>query len=528
VSGLRPYQLEAVASTKQVLAHARSALLVMATGAGKSRTAVAVAEWARREYGRILWICHRGELVTQPARVFREHTGLSVEIEMAESRASQLITPDVVCASVQTLQGKRLEQWPVDRFGLIVADEAHHAISPSQRAILDYFAPAKLVGLTATPDRLDKAALGRVFDHVAYVYDIRDAIRDGYLAPITAKRVEVESLDLSEVKTRTGDLSQEELAAIMSEERHLHAVAKPTLDLAGNRPTLVFAVTVDHAKQLAEVFCRYRKGCSRHIDGTMGVEERAKVLAAFAAGEFQFLQNVAVLTEGVDLPYVACVAMARPTKSRALATQMIGRGTRLHPGKQNVLVLDFVGNSGKHQLVGPIDILGGDETDEVRAVARKLVEHNPQMPVLDALDEARTECARLEQLRQRRATAKARYSAKDVDLFGAAEHILGIQIRRGDVETPPTEEQAAKLAKHGLNTQGLDFFEAQKVCRAIRERGLQNLCTIKQARLLGRYGLRTDVSFDHARKAIDVLAANNWRMPGWLAEDPVYRAEAGR
>lgn len=520
----RPYQTEAISSAEQVLRTAQGALLVMATGTGKTFTAVGLCERLRHRLGRVLWLAHRGELLEQAQRSFARGAGhLTCEIEMADQRVSRLPLPDVVCASVQTMQGRRLESFAPDDFGVLVIDEAHHSTAASFTAIVDHFSAAKRVGLTATPDRHDGQALRKVFDQVAYVYDIRDAIRDGYLAPIRAKQVEVDGLDLSDLKRRTGDFSVEDLDAIMSEEGHLHEVVRPTLEIAGDRPTLVFGVTIEHARKLVDVFTRYRGGCARSIDGGMDAKERKAILSDFEAGRFQYLVNVALLTEGVDLPFVSCVSMARPTLSRALHTQMVGRALRLHPGKAEALVLDFVGNTGKHALVTTLDILGGDETDEVRAVARRLMEQDAQLAMLDALDEAREEVKRLDEAKRRRATARVQYQAREVDPFANAAAILGIEIRRGDVEMAPTDEQKAKLEKHGIPVDGIDYWEAQKIARAIRERAQRRLCTVKQAKLLGRYGLRTDLEYDRARTVIDAIAAAGWKLPDALRGDGSLR-----
>jgi superfamily II DNA or RNA helicase len=526
VSGLRPYQEEAIASTKQVLDEASSALLVMATGSGKTYTCAKLCEELRPRYGRVLWLAHRGELLEQARGTFAERTRLSCEIEQAERRVSRLLMPDVVCASVQSMQGARLQEFDPRTFGVVVVDEAHHAPAAGHRAVLGHFAEAKRVGLTATPDRMDKQALGQVFERVAYVYDIRDAIRDGHLAPIRAVAVDVEGLDLSGLSKSQGDFSVTELEQIMSEEKHLHEVAQPTLELAADRPTIVFAVTVEHAKLLTAVFERYRPGCARSVDGNMDLEARRELRRQFEQGDFQFLINVMLLTEGVDLPWVSAVAMARPTMSRPLYSQMVGRSTRLFPGKKDALVIDFVGVTGRHSLVTAVDILGGDETEEVRGLAKRLAKEDPQLELLDAIDQARTQIAELE--RRKRATARARYQAREVDLFATESALLGIDIRAADgpVEMPPTREQLEKLAKHKIPTTGLDYWEAQKICRAVRERAMKRLCTLNQARFIRRFGIRTDLSFEQASKAMDILAACKWKptaevvkvLQGWVPE----------
>lgn len=520
---LRPYQIEAIDSIERVLAEGDSALAVMATGTGKTFTAAELVRRVRQRTGRVLWLAHRGELLEQAATTLRA-VGLSAEIEMGEHRVSPLLMPDVVCASIQTLQGRRLQQFDPGAFGLIVVDEAHHARATSWMAPLDHFKGAKRLGLTATPDRSDRKALGQVFARVAYSYDIRDAIRDGYLAPLRAKQVDVDGLDLSEVSKKTGDFSADELEAILTGERELHEVAAPTLELAGDRPTLVFGVTVDHAKKLCDVLNRYRQGCAKSVDGTMDVDQRRKLLDEFRGGAFQFLTNVALLTEGVDLPFVSCVAMARPTLSRSLYTQMVGRGTRLHPGKTDALVIDFVGNAGRHSLISVLDILGGEESEGVKKRALAKVRAGDEGDLMTLIDQARGEEQRA--AAAARTKAQSKFRARDVDLFSSTEQLLGIEVRRqAEVADPPSPEQVEKLVRHGIPVDGLDFWEAKKLTRAIAERVKANLCTLKQARILARHGLRSDVSFKDASLAIDEIAKSGWKAPPWLAADKRFAPE---
>jgi superfamily II DNA or RNA helicase len=325
---LRPYQEAAIAAIADRFQEHRSTLLVMPTGTGKTRTFSAVAH---AERGPVLVLAHREELIDQGRRALSRHTGDLVTVEKAEQYASG---SRIVMASVQTLKGERLANF-ARRFSprLVIVDEAHHAVSPSYRVILDAFPDAKVLGVTATPDRADELAMGQVFDSVAFVYEIQEAIAEGYLCPIRIQRVLVDAIDLRGVKTVAGDLNQGQLDAVMSLEEVLHGVVKPTIELAGQRRTIVFTTSVDNAHRLAEIFNRYAPDSARAVDGTTAPEERARILRDHKGGAFQFLCNVGVLTEGYDDPAVSCVAMARPTKSRALYAQCAGRGLRPFPGK---------------------------------------------------------------------------------------------------------------------------------------------------------------------------------------------------
>lgn len=506
--GLRPYQVEAVEAVLGELERVRSTLLVLPTGTGKTVTFAEIAKRVRPR-GRTLIVAHREELIRQAVDKIERFAGLRCAVEMGDERAaSALFTPDVVVATIQTLAyARRREQFRPDEFALVVIDEAHHAVADSYKAVAAYFAGAKVLGVTATPDR---RAMKAVFDSIAYGYDVRDAIRDGHLVPIRQKAVHVEGLDLSNVRASRGDLDEAELEAILTEDRNLHGVAHPTLELAGDRPTMIFAASVAHARALADLINRWRPGVAVSLDGTTDREYRRAALQMFEAGQFQFLVNCQLLVEGFDAPRVSCIAMARPTRSRILYTQVLGRGLRLHPGKESCLVLDFEGNAGKHSLVCALDVLDGNDDMDVRAKARELA---GEMDVLDALDEAARQVAAE---RRRKVLAEARYRAVDVDPF----QILGASDRAGRYGgAAPTEKQLEVLKKSGITHGEIDKGQASALIDAIFTRRREGMCTYKQARLLAQKGLNPDVTFEQARRALDLLAANRWRpTPELLAE----------
>lgn len=518
---LRPYQVEAVAAVHRELERHRSALLVLPTGCGKTLCAGHILrERARR--GRVLWLAHRSELLDQARETIEKRIGLGCELEKAESRASQmggLFGRRCVVASVQSMRGQRLKRWPADSFATIVVDECHHSVARGYREILSHFGPAKVLGLTATPDRGDGVGLGAIFDVCAFQYDIRQAIRDGYLCPIVQKAVECADLDLSDVKTVAGDLAQGELEQRLRLDSVLHQVAAPLVELAGDRPTIVFTAGVQQAHALVEVMAGYtdpRRVAA--IDGGTPDEIRRERIAAYRQGDVQFLVNCAVLTEGFDAPETACVAMARPTKSRALYAQAIGRGTRIAPGKTDCLVLDFQGNAGRHRLVSPLDVLAGRPLPpDVERRAKQLTAEGK--PSEEALAQAEAEAVererRAEERRQREARIKAdvAYRARQVDPFGIVGHELVTGPRA-------TEGQLQYLAGFGVEMKGYvpSRSEASHLINHLRARSSKGLCSYKQARLLAKHGLTTDVSRAEASKMIDAIANNGWRAPEWLME----------
>lgn len=515
---LRPYQVTAVTSVMEAWSIYRSTLLVLATGCGKTFTAAKILA-ERREHGRILWLAHRRELITQ-AREAIEAEGIRCEIEMAQEWAR--LGADLwggsscVIASVQTLVGKRLRRFKPNAFTTIVIDEAHHATAKGYRDIVAHFPEAKVLGLTATPDRGDGVGLKAVFESVAFEYGIRQAITEGYLAPITQKRIVCADLDVSDIKTvqtpEGKDLAQGELARAMTVDAVLHQVAAPLVEHAGDRSTICFTVSVEQAHALVDIMAGYTDARCAAIDGTTPDELRKRYLSAFAAGDLQFIFNCAVLTEGFDAPRTGCIAMARPTKSRALYTQCVGRGTRLFPDKTDCLVLDFVGNSGKHTLVTPLDILaGGPIPEDVRKVAEKKAAAG--MPSEEALKQAereaiaRAEKAEAERARKAKIAAEVSHRAHTVDPFG----VLG----EGDAAGPRTSEpQVQALMNMGVpekQARAMSKREGSKLLDERQMRQRRGQCTYKMAKLLAQKGLDPNLKFGEARAALDALAANGWR-----------------
>ncbi len=348
----RPYQVEAVEAVERDLPEHGSVLIVIPTGTGKT---VVGSEVVRRYVGRrqrVLWLAHRRELIEQAATKLREF-GLKVGIERGKYRSNG---EPVVVASVQTLRGSRL--WNIGDFDLIVIDECHHAPSVSYCNITDYFPLAHILGVTATPDRLDRVGLCTMFNKVSYHMTLRRAIAEGWLTPINAKRVTVEGMDLSKVRSRAGDLRPDDLHDAVIPPQAIDGITGPLLSLAGEKKTVVFAVDVGHSKALADKLNLLKPGSAASVDGSMHDDDRKGVIQRFVSGEIQFLINCQILVEGWDCPEVECVAMCRPTQSRAWYTQGVGRGLRLSPGKTECLLLDFAGVGAKHSLVGPEDVLG--------------------------------------------------------------------------------------------------------------------------------------------------------------------------
>jgi len=267
----------------------------------------------------------------------------------------------IVVASVQTLRNIKRRQ-RIRNVGLVVVDECHHATAPSYRTILDHFGcftegGARAVGFTATMSRGDGVGLREVWQSVVYERDIRYMITRKFLVPPRGIHVRVEDLDLSKVRKSAGDFSEgqlgDALAASLAPERIVDAYREHAL----GRPSLLFVPTVEFAELMVERFTTAGV-TARIVHGSQGVEERRRALADFKAGRVAVLVNCMVLTEGTNLPMASCVIIARPTTHVGLYVQMVGRVLRTFPGKTDAIVLDVVGVSQRHALVGLTDLMG--------------------------------------------------------------------------------------------------------------------------------------------------------------------------
>jgi superfamily II DNA or RNA helicase len=361
---LRPYQLDAVNSTAAGFQTYRKQLGVLATGGGKTIVFSHIADARRQQGQRTLILAHRSELIEQAADKLHKATGIVADIEKADRWASK--AAPVVVASVQTMQGDRLQRWAPDHFGLVVVDEAHHAISPQFRSVLTQFdTHAHVLGVTATPDRGDKRNLGEYFENIAFEVGLFDLIPE-YLSPITIKSVPLE-IDLSKVNQTAGDYDPSQVGdALMP---YLEQIARAIMEHASFRRVLVFMPLIATSKAFVEV-CQRLGMTAAHVDGYD--PDRKETLQRFAAGEFDLLSNAMLLTEGYDDPGIDCVVNLRPTRSRSLYSQIVGRGTRKADTKTNLLLLDFLWSHQRMNLVRPAHLVAGSE--EEAEVITKLAE----------------------------------------------------------------------------------------------------------------------------------------------------------
>lgn len=503
---LRPYQTAALEAVRGAYREKhRAVLVVMPTGTGKT---VLFAEIARLAKGPVLVLAHRQELVQQARDKIAAWCDDVVAVEMGAQRdftRPDGTRPKITVASVQSLS-RRLRTIPSDAFRIVVVDEAHHATATSYRTILDHF-HAHLLGVTATPDRSDRVPLGEVFSKVAFDYDMQRAISDGWLCPIRSFLVQTRA-DFSGVRKVAGELATGEVEKVLVRDLHLIEIAKPIFRERGSRPAIVFAASVAHARALARVLNDLAEDPSyaAALDGSMPLERRAPVLQRFRRGQIRVLVNCSLFTEGFDVPEIALVAIARPILSRSFYAQMVGRGTRIAPGKRDVLVLDFVPGNCRHTLAHAIDIFS-DEREEVRARARRLT--------AEASSEGRSlgleEALALAQEEQEALEADVTYQLQQRDPFAAIGIDFAAYSNRKRPGARATASQLSYFKRAGLPIEriaDLSMEQAEALREELLDRKAVGLCTPKQAAQLVQHGIDPEHLYhDEAKELLRELKA---------------------
>lgn len=511
---LRPYQQQARdrIHAEWDAGHTRT-LLVLPTGTGKTIVFASVAADQVRAGDRVLILAHRGELLEQAADKLQRSTGLVSAVEKAESTCLDSWYR-VVVGSVQTLQRTaRLERFPQDYFGTIIIDEAHHAITDGYRRILDYFSGAKVLGVTATPDRGDMRNLGEVFDSLAFEYKLTDAIKEGYLCKIMAQTIPLQ-LDITSVTMSGGDYAVGDLGTAL--DPYLEQIAAEMARRCKSRKTVVFLPLIKTSQKFRDLLNTYGFRAAE-VNGQS--DDRRQVLADFDAGKYNVLCNSMLLTEGWDCPSVDCVVVLRPTKVRSLYSQMVGRGTRLSPGKTDLLLLDFLWMTDRHELCRPADLVCEDRT-----VARQMTEHLAETGCPEDIEEAAAQAsedvvAQREEALAKQLEEQRRKKAKLVDplqyeMSIQAEDLAGYVPAFGWEAGPPSEQQTAALEKLGILPDAVESAgKAALLLDRLNKRRDEGLTTPKQIRCLEKYGFQHvgTWSFEAARHMIDRIAAQGWR-----------------
>jgi len=513
---LRDYQEEARQAIQQEWDEGvKRTLLVLPTGCGKTIVFSKVIEDRVKRGERVLVLAHRGELLEQAADKLQKSTGLKCATEKAQETSIGSWFR-VVVGSVQTMmREKRLEQFEKDFFDTIIIDEAHHCISDSYQRVLNYFSQANVLGVTATPDRGDMRNLGSYFESMAYEYTLPKAIKSGYLSPIKALTLPL-TVDLSAVGQQAGDFKTSDLGTAL--DPYLESIAEEMRKNAADRKIVVFTPLVKTSQKFVEIL--NAKGFrAAEVNGES--QDRAEILEAFDNGQYNVLCNSMLLTEGWDCPSVDCVVVLRPTKVRSLYSQMVGRGTRLYPGKTELLLLDFLWHTDRHELCHPAHLIA--ENDEVAKAMTKRIEEAGIALDLEAVEVtaaedvvAQREEALAKQLAEMKKRKKKLVDPLQFEMSIQAEDLASYVPAFGWESEPPSTQQLKQLEKVGILPDEIDNAgKASKLLDRLEQRRDQGMTTPKQIRFLEQRGFEHVGSwkFDSAKSLIDRIAANGWRIP---------------
>lgn len=514
---LRPYQQEArISIFEQWESGVKKTLLVLPTGCGKTIVFAKVTEDCVRNGDRVLILAHRGELLEQASDKIRKSTGLGCAVEKAEETCMGSWFR-VVVGSVQTMmREKRLNGFPENYFQTIIIDEAHHCISDSYQRVLQHFPNAQVLGVTATPDRGDMRNLGTYFESLAYEYTLPKAIKEGYLSPIKALTIPLK-IDMSGVSVQAGDFKASDIGTAL--DPYLKGIAEEMQKYCADKKTVVFLPLVKTSQKFKDLLNEYGF-CAAEVNGES--TDRAEILKDFEEGKYNVLCNSMLLTEGWDCPSVDCVVVLRPTKVRSLYCQMVGRGTRLSPGKDHLLLLDFLWHTERHELCHPASLIC--ENEEVAQAMTENLEKEAGM-VID-IEEAEKQAAEdvvaqreealAKQLAEMKRRKKKLVDPLQFEMSIQAEDLSGYVPSFGWEMGPPSDKQKSTLEKLGILPDQIDNAgKAAKILDRLDKRRQEGLTTPKQIRFLESRGFQHvgTWQFETARKMIDRIAANGWRIP---------------
>ncbi|TGA95654.1 DEAD/DEAH box helicase [Sporolactobacillus shoreae] len=513
---LRPYQQESrVAVENEWDKGIKRTLLVLPTGCGKTIVFSKVIEDRVKLGERVLVLAHRGELLDQAADKLAKSTGLKCATEKAE-QTSIGSWFRVVVGSVQTLmREKRLNRFSDDFFDTIIIDEAHHCISEGYQRVLQYFEQAHVLGVTATPDRGDMKDLGAYFESLAYEYTLPKAIKEGYLSPIKALTIPLK-LDITSVGQQSGDFKTSDLGTAL--DPYLEQIAAEMWKVAKDRKIVVFLPLVKTSQKFTELLNQVGFKAAE-VNGES--QDRAEILQDFQDGKYNVLCNSMLLTEGWDCPSVDCIVVLRPTKVRGLYSQMVGRGTRLFPGKNELLLLDFLWLTERHELCHPAHLIA--QSDEVAQAMTKNIEEAGAPVDLEAAEKqaaedvvAQREEALAKQLAEMKRRKRKLVDPLQFEMSIQAEDLSSYVPSFGHELEPPTDKQKKTLEKLGIFPDEVDNAgKASLLLDRLDKRKSAGLTTPKQIRFLEGRGFQHVGTwpFDGARKIIDRIAASGWHTP---------------
>ena len=533
---LRPYQQEAHDSIfEEWNKGVKKTLLVLPTGCGKTIVFAEVAKDCVKNGDRVLIMAHRGELLDQAADKIAKSTGLGCATE----KASETCIGSwfrIVVGSVQTLQRpKRMEQFSPDYFDTIIIDEAHHCLSDGYQRVLKYFNQANVLGVTATPDRGDMRNLGNYFESLAYQYTLPKAIKEGYLTPIKALTLPLK-MDLSGVGVQAGDFKVSDIGTAL--DPYLYQIANEMKKYCMDRKTVVFLPLVKTSQKFKDIL-NENGFKATEVNGES--KERTQILEDFENDKYNVLCNSMLLTEGWDCPSVDCVIVLRPTKVRSLYSQMVGRGTRLFPGKDHLLLLDFLWHTERHELCHPANLIC--ENEEVAKQMTKNLEEkaNSCLPedILEAIDiedaeekamndvVAQREESLAKQLNEMKKRKRKLVDPLQFEMSIMDQDLSSYKPSFGWEMAPASDKQIKALEKFGIFPDDIDNAgKAKLLLERLDKRRNEGLTTPKQIRFLEERGFQHvgTWQFDAANKLINRIAANGWKIPSGI--DPkTYKGE---
>jgi superfamily II DNA or RNA helicase len=473
---LRPYQDRFCKSILTGFKEYQRLLGVMPTGGGKTICFAHLASIAR---GRTLILAHREELIDQAVDKITRFTGTPVSIEMGDRRS----TPTkIVVASIQSMVRRR-DQFKPDEFSLIVADEAHMSLSFQWRSVLDYF-NSKVLGVTATPHRGDKQNLGKYYESCASEITMQELVAAGFLCRIKLIQFPVR-IDISAVRVTDGDYNESDMDAVI---RPLMKGIVEHLMEWRDRKILAFVPLIHTSVYFVEA-CRNAGLNAVHIDGTS--PDRKQILARYSEGAFNILSNSMLLSHGYDEPSIDAILLLRPTKSQPLMAQEIGRGTRIHPGKSELLVLDPIWIGTRHPLCRPVNLIATDEK-ESEMMAKKAAEKDGW----DLFDLQSQVVSEREASIKKEIESHAKRNRREIDpLTWAAGIKRSVDIVEYEPvfaweKQSPSPAQINLLKRFGISTEGIRYKgRASKLIGMIMDRTRSKLATPRQLVLMEQLGI---------------------------------------
>ena len=393
-------------------------------------------------------------------------------------------------------------------------DEAHHCLSDSYQWVFEHFPEANVLGVTATSDRGDKQTLGKFFDSQAYEYSMSRAIREGYLSPVKTRMIPLK-LDISNANISGGDFSATDIGYAL--EPYLHQIAEVMAQYCQGRKTVVFLPLIATSQK----FCQMLNDVGLKAAEVNGMsDDRSEILVDFEQGKYDVLCNAMLLTEGWDCPAVDCIVVLRPTKVRSLYQQMVGRGMRLFPGKENLLLLDFLWLTERHDLCKPSSLIAKDE--KIAEMMDEKIKDDGEADILEAEEEAERDVlkereeALAKQLAEMRSKKKKLVDPIQYALSIAAEDLASYEPTFPWEMGPPPEKQLLFLENRGILPDTVENAGlASLLIDRLKRRQEEGLATPKQIRCLERFGFRHvgTWQFNAASSLISRLAMNHWRVP---------------